>query len=428
VVICLSHKSITKEGYIQKEIKFALDSADEKPEGTIFLIPARLEECVVPDQLGRWQWVDLFDETGYERLLRSLERRAEKVGAIIGAFGENEIEQRSEQLYTDGLAAFYTEDWDKAYTRFKDFLRERPNHPQAAQKLEQVIQQRKLKALYTQALESQKSEDWQTVVTVLEKLTNEVADYKDAAALLKIAQKKKQLIDLYNEARRLHKAEQWQAVIVVLAKISAIDPNYPDVDRLKDTANQRVAESARHAELNELYSRAVRELDSGNWQTAYKLLKRIQRIHFGFLETERLLVKVEDEIKKIKKPTEWSAEKFNIWKRGKRARILLALFVSGIFFLFALGILLWRGGVPIPMQPNIDKDVFIFSEAESKSSTEFFQLRRDEFVYLCKYDVSSTRYLIAKTFWGCKSSRVSGWIYEGDVANVYLINFLYKQP
>ncbi|HXQ36418.1 MAG TPA: toll/interleukin-1 receptor domain-containing protein, partial [Anaerolineales bacterium] len=57
VVVCLSNKSITKEGYIQKEIKFALDSADEKPEGTIFLIPARLEECLVPEQVGRWQWV-----------------------------------------------------------------------------------------------------------------------------------------------------------------------------------------------------------------------------------------------------------------------------------------------------------------------------------------------------------------------------------
>ena len=50
VVICLSNKSITKEGYIQKEIKFALDSAEEKPEGTIFLIPARLEECAVPER------------------------------------------------------------------------------------------------------------------------------------------------------------------------------------------------------------------------------------------------------------------------------------------------------------------------------------------------------------------------------------------
>src|SRR6185503_4682971 len=81
VVICLSNKSITKEGYIQREIKFALDSAKEKPEGTIFLIPARLEDCVVPDGLSRWHWVDLFSENGYEQLMRSLHLRADKIGA-----------------------------------------------------------------------------------------------------------------------------------------------------------------------------------------------------------------------------------------------------------------------------------------------------------------------------------------------------------
>src|SRR2546426_12139822 len=43
VVVCLSRSSITKEGYVQKEIRFALDVAAEKPEGTIFVIPVRLE-------------------------------------------------------------------------------------------------------------------------------------------------------------------------------------------------------------------------------------------------------------------------------------------------------------------------------------------------------------------------------------------------
>src|SRR6266851_4793692 len=44
VVVCLSKSSIAKEGYVQKEIKIALDVADEKPDGTIFIIPARLNE------------------------------------------------------------------------------------------------------------------------------------------------------------------------------------------------------------------------------------------------------------------------------------------------------------------------------------------------------------------------------------------------
>src|SRR6185369_4909466 len=83
VVICLSNSSITKEGYVQKEIRTALDAADEKPEGTIFLIPARLEDCTVPERLDRWQWVDLFEENGFMRLLRSLKLRADKVGAVI---------------------------------------------------------------------------------------------------------------------------------------------------------------------------------------------------------------------------------------------------------------------------------------------------------------------------------------------------------
>jgi len=72
VVVCLSRNSISKSGYVQKEINLALDVADEKPDGVIFLIPARLEECDIPERLGRWQWVNLFEGKGYERLLHSL--------------------------------------------------------------------------------------------------------------------------------------------------------------------------------------------------------------------------------------------------------------------------------------------------------------------------------------------------------------------
>src|SRR4030095_8050228 len=43
VLVCLSKNSISKVGYIQKEIRKALDVADEQPDGTIFLIPVRLE-------------------------------------------------------------------------------------------------------------------------------------------------------------------------------------------------------------------------------------------------------------------------------------------------------------------------------------------------------------------------------------------------
>ena len=38
ILVCLSKNSVTKEGYVQKEIKKSLDIADEKPEGELFLI------------------------------------------------------------------------------------------------------------------------------------------------------------------------------------------------------------------------------------------------------------------------------------------------------------------------------------------------------------------------------------------------------
>jgi molecular chaperone DnaK (HSP70) len=79
VVVCLS-KASTREGYVQKEIKVALDVADEKPERTIYIIPARLEEeAEVPDRLSRWQWVDLFEQDGYHKLARALAHRAKSI-------------------------------------------------------------------------------------------------------------------------------------------------------------------------------------------------------------------------------------------------------------------------------------------------------------------------------------------------------------
>jgi hypothetical protein len=75
VLVCLSQKSVTKTGYVQKEIKYALDVADEQPEGGIFLIPVRLENCDVPERLRRWQWVDLFEKRGYDKLVKALRTR-----------------------------------------------------------------------------------------------------------------------------------------------------------------------------------------------------------------------------------------------------------------------------------------------------------------------------------------------------------------
>lgn len=79
VVVCLSKSSVSKKGYVQKEIKQALDVAEEFPEGIIFLIPARFEECEIPERISKWHWVNLYEEKGTELLLRALEARTSQI-------------------------------------------------------------------------------------------------------------------------------------------------------------------------------------------------------------------------------------------------------------------------------------------------------------------------------------------------------------
>ncbi len=79
IIICLSQIAVEREGFIQKEFKFALDKALEIPEDRIFLIPLRLEECNIPNRLAHLQWVDIFNENGYERLVRALIVRSSQI-------------------------------------------------------------------------------------------------------------------------------------------------------------------------------------------------------------------------------------------------------------------------------------------------------------------------------------------------------------
>ena len=78
-IACLSSGSVTKRGYVQKEIRFALDVAGEIPEDDIFIIPIKLEPCDGPTQLAKWQWLEAYKD-GYGRLIASLAQQTAKLG------------------------------------------------------------------------------------------------------------------------------------------------------------------------------------------------------------------------------------------------------------------------------------------------------------------------------------------------------------
>jgi hypothetical protein len=76
VIVCLSKKFNRQRGYRQKEVRIALEEAERLPEGRIFIIPARLEACELPESLRRWQRVDLYEVDGYRKLLQALRKRS----------------------------------------------------------------------------------------------------------------------------------------------------------------------------------------------------------------------------------------------------------------------------------------------------------------------------------------------------------------
>jgi hypothetical protein len=68
----LSSTSVAKRGTVQKEFKLALDTLDEFPEGEIFVIPLRLDECEPTyERLCNLQWADMFPDwqEGLRRIL-----------------------------------------------------------------------------------------------------------------------------------------------------------------------------------------------------------------------------------------------------------------------------------------------------------------------------------------------------------------------
>jgi len=76
-IALLSSNSVGKRGYVQKELRLALDVLEEMPPCQVYLIPARLEDCrPAYAALDEIQWLDLFPdfEKGFRRLVTAVRR------------------------------------------------------------------------------------------------------------------------------------------------------------------------------------------------------------------------------------------------------------------------------------------------------------------------------------------------------------------
>lgn len=72
VVILLSKTAVSKRGYIQREFKLALEYLEEKLDSDIYIIPCKLDDCEVPDQLSQSQWVELKHPNSFDQIVNAL--------------------------------------------------------------------------------------------------------------------------------------------------------------------------------------------------------------------------------------------------------------------------------------------------------------------------------------------------------------------
>ena len=110
-IACLSSRSVSKRGYVQREFRLALNQLAEMPAGEIYLIPLKLDDCEIPDlrqaeygvNLRDIQWLDYGKAGGWEKLLQAIKL---KTGAgqlwrlqwvqTIGKGGSGETAKRAQ--------------------------------------------------------------------------------------------------------------------------------------------------------------------------------------------------------------------------------------------------------------------------------------------------------------------------------------------
>src|SRR3954464_14013322 len=99
-LVLLTKRSVNKKGYLQKEIKEALDIQDEQPDSGRYVIPVRLEECDIPERIAQIQSADLFDQDGWAKLSEILSEPVEEAATPPITSGMN---RRPQQLSVGGV-------------------------------------------------------------------------------------------------------------------------------------------------------------------------------------------------------------------------------------------------------------------------------------------------------------------------------------
>ncbi len=111
-VACLSRRSVAKHSFVQNEFRSALVLLGEKPPGTIYFIPLKLEECDIPDlqvpSLGIYlrdiQWLEYWKDGGFERLILAIDRSLGRADSDAVTHANDARQQKLQQEISHRVA------------------------------------------------------------------------------------------------------------------------------------------------------------------------------------------------------------------------------------------------------------------------------------------------------------------------------------
>lgn len=75
VILLLSKISVTKRGFVQKEFKLALEYCKTKLDSDIYVIPFKIDDCEIPEEVREFQWVELSNPDPYEQILKAIKQQ-----------------------------------------------------------------------------------------------------------------------------------------------------------------------------------------------------------------------------------------------------------------------------------------------------------------------------------------------------------------
>jgi len=71
-IVLLSENAVGKRGFIQKEIRLALNEFEKMPVNSLFIIPVLINDCEVPIELAKYHWTNISERGFYKKLESTL--------------------------------------------------------------------------------------------------------------------------------------------------------------------------------------------------------------------------------------------------------------------------------------------------------------------------------------------------------------------